>query len=150
VSIGDINPFVAAITNPATYAAWFPPLAELDKDPNNVTYFSGGAVLFLGDLNCDGSIGFGDINPFVQRVTLGVCSPVCGFLQQGEAGLNRMEGMSEGTGLSTPEDMAALLAENTAPGDYNSLLTRLAEFIAQQDDPDEAAYWQAVYDALAP
>jgi hypothetical protein len=153
VNFGDINPFVAAMTNPAVYATWFhdPPLAEVDTD-GTTSWFTAGLVLFLGDFNCDGSIGFPDINPFVQRVTLGVCSPDCGFLQQEEAGLNRMEGTSaaEGTGLLTPEDMAALLAENTAPGDYNGLQTRLAEFIAQEEDPDEAAYWQAVYDALVP
>jgi hypothetical protein len=35
------------------------------------------------------------------------------------------------------------LGEKRAP-------TRLADFIAPQEDPNEAAYWQAVYDALAP
>jgi hypothetical protein len=49
-----------------------------------------------------------------------------------------------------PEQMAALLAENTDPADYPSLLTRLVDFIAQEKDPGEAAYWQAVYEALAP
>ena len=67
VGFGDINPFVLALSIPAGYAAAYPGLAEVGTDGE----FTGGLVLFLGDLNCDGSVGFGDINPFVQRVGQG-------------------------------------------------------------------------------
>ena len=57
-------------------------------------------------------------------------------------------GIGEDTGVLTPEQMAALLGSNVDPGDYDNLLTRLAEFIAQAGDAAEAAYWEAVYFAL--
>ncbi len=52
VSVGDINPFVLALTDPAGYAAMFP-----DCDPLNA------------DCNDDGSVTVGDINCFVALVT---------------------------------------------------------------------------------
>ncbi len=52
VSVGDINPFVLALTNPAAYQAAFP-----------------GCDIFNGDCNCDGQISVGDINCFVSLVT---------------------------------------------------------------------------------
>ncbi len=52
VSVGDINPFVLALTDPAAYAAAFP-----DCDALN------------GDCNEDGQISVGDINCFVALVT---------------------------------------------------------------------------------
>jgi hypothetical protein len=146
VGFGDINPFVLALSNPAGYAAAYPGLAEVDG--NN--HFTGGLILFLGDLNCDGSVGFGDINPFVQRVTEGCCSAYCGPCQELSGdGMNAMSApLGEDTGVLTPEQMAALLAENVDPADYDSLVERIAEYVAQQENPDEAAYWQTVYDAL--
>jgi hypothetical protein len=44
--------------------------------------------------------------------------------------------------------MAALLGGNVDPADYDDLVLRLAEFIAQAGDAAEAAYWEAVYFAL--
>jgi len=52
VDFGDINPFVLALSNPATYAQMYPncPLANRD-------------------INGDGSFNFGDINPFVTLLS---------------------------------------------------------------------------------
>ncbi|HQL53239.1 MAG TPA: carbohydrate-binding protein, partial [Phycisphaerae bacterium] len=54
VGFGDINPFVLAMSNPATYAQMYPncPLANRD-------------------INGDGSFNFGDINPFVTLLSTG-------------------------------------------------------------------------------
>ncbi len=54
VSVGDINPFVLALTDPVGYAAMFP-----DCDPLN------------GDCTNDGQLTVGDINCFVALVTGG-------------------------------------------------------------------------------
>jgi hypothetical protein len=48
LDLGDINPFVLALSNPAAYAEAYP-----NCDINN------------GDINEDGVVNFGDINPFV-------------------------------------------------------------------------------------
>ncbi len=54
VSVGDINPFVLALTNPAGYAAAFPSCNILN-----------------GDCSDDGQVTVGDINCFVALVTGG-------------------------------------------------------------------------------
>ncbi len=51
-NFADINPFVLALTSPASYQALFP-------DCN----------IDLADINGDGSVNFGDINPFVRLLT---------------------------------------------------------------------------------
>jgi hypothetical protein len=148
VGFADINPFVLAVSSPPGYAAAYPKLAEVNEDDE----FSGGLILFLGDLNCDGSVGFGDINPFVALLQNPCCRSTCTPCEQQQDGGDGMNAMSaplgEDTGVLTPEQMAALLAENVDPANYDSLVERIAEYVAQQEDPDEAAYWQAVYWAL--
>ena len=57
-------------------------------------------------------------------------------------------GAFTGVGDLTPEEVAALLAGNVDPTDYESLVARLVAFIAQAEDPAEAAYWEAVYEHL--
>ena len=52
----DIDPFVLAVTDPATYAVQYP-----DCD------------YMLGDLDCDGDVDAIDIDPFVVCLTTGVC-----------------------------------------------------------------------------
>ncbi len=52
VSVGDINPFVLALTDPAAYAAQFPDCRLLN-----------------GDCSGDGQVSVGDINCFVALVT---------------------------------------------------------------------------------
>ena len=52
----DIDPFVLAVTDPATYAVQYP-----DCD------------YMLGDLDCDGDVDAFDIDPFVVCLTTGVC-----------------------------------------------------------------------------
>jgi hypothetical protein len=52
LDFGDINPFVLALTNPASYAALYP-----DCDIMNA------------DVDGNGSVGFEDINPFIALLT---------------------------------------------------------------------------------
>ncbi len=54
VSVGDINPFVLALTDPTGYAAMFPDCNILN-----------------GDCTEDGNVSVGDINCFVALVTGG-------------------------------------------------------------------------------
>ncbi len=54
VSVGDINPFVLALTDAAAYRTQFPDCDELN-----------------GDCNDDGTVSIGDINCFVQLVNGG-------------------------------------------------------------------------------
>lgn len=51
VNFGDINPFVLALTNPATYTDVYPSCSILNAD-----------------INGDGVANFEDINPFVERI----------------------------------------------------------------------------------
>ncbi len=52
VDFGDINPFILALSNPATYAAMYP-----------------GCPLENRDINGDGVCNFGDINPFIALLS---------------------------------------------------------------------------------
>ncbi len=52
VSFGDINPFILALIDPATWQVVYP-----------------GCPLSNGDINGDGRVGFGDINPFIALLT---------------------------------------------------------------------------------
>ena len=52
VNLGDINPFVLALTNPAGYVIAYP-------DCN----------IMNGDINGDGYVNLGDVNPFVRLIT---------------------------------------------------------------------------------
>ena len=54
VDFGDINPFVLALANPATYATEYPDCNALNAD-----------------INADGTVDFGDINPFVALLVGG-------------------------------------------------------------------------------
>jgi hypothetical protein len=58
VNAFDIDPFVLALTNPASYAEQFP-----------------GCNLLNGDTNCDGLVNAFDIDPFVLCLTSGGCTP---------------------------------------------------------------------------
>jgi hypothetical protein len=146
VTFGDINPFVLALSSPAGYAATYPGFAETDSSGQ---HYTGGLVLFLGDLNCDGSVGIADLNPFVQRVIGGCCSVDCGPCPSQRDGMNAMNAApGEDIGAPSPEQMAALLGGNVDPANCDNLLLRLAEYIAQAETPEEAEYWDAVYQAL--
>ena len=52
VDFGDINPFVLALTDPASYESYFPECSR-----------------YNGDLNFDGLFDFADINPFVALLS---------------------------------------------------------------------------------
>jgi hypothetical protein len=54
VGFDDINPFVLALTSPASYATSFP-----------------SCDIMLADINSSGAVGFDDINPFVALLTGG-------------------------------------------------------------------------------
>ena len=54
VSVGDIGPFVMALTNPPLYTVTFP-----------------NCCIETADINCDGVVSVGDIGPFVQLLAGG-------------------------------------------------------------------------------
>lgn len=54
VNVGDINPFVLALSNPTSYQSGYHILP-----------------LLHGDINQDGCMDFGDINPFVELLSGG-------------------------------------------------------------------------------
>jgi hypothetical protein len=124
VGFPDINPFVAALSDPAAYAQMLPGLE--------------GSMIYHGDANCDEVFDFADINPFVARVTTGNCD--CGYSEDRRGG--------DGTDSMPPEDLAALLAENVAPELYDDLLAVVAAAIDAAPDDETQAYWQEVYAAL--
>jgi hypothetical protein len=126
VDVADINPFVLALSNPSAYALASPGL--------------GGSKVFHGDLNCDGTFGYGsfeDIGPFIQRLTEGCCAPNCGDCPGDNAGQP-----------PSAKELAALLADNVDPELYDSLVTLVGENAGQQDNEEDAAYWEAVYYTL--
>jgi hypothetical protein len=47
-----------------------------------------------------------------------------------------------------PEELAALLADNVAPAQYDTLVAVVAAAIDAAPDEQTAAYCQAIYDAL--
>jgi len=134
VGLEDINPFILAF-DPDAYAATYPGLAETSATGSQYT---GGLVLFLGDLNCDGTVGFRDINPFVARLSQGCCWSECGNCP-GDAG---------DSAPRSPEELAAMLAANVDPALYDSLVTLVGQNASQQETKEDAAYWEAVYLAL--
>ncbi len=120
VGFPDINPFVAALSDPAAYAQMSPGLE--------------GSMTYHADADCSGVFDFGDINPFVARVTSGDC----------DCGGSRGDGMDS----MTPEELGALLADNVTPELYDALLAVVAAAIDAAPDETTEAYWQAVYAAL--
>lgn len=118
VGFPDINPFVAALSNPGSYAAMCPGLE--------------GSMTYHGDANCDGVFDFHDINPFVARVTSGNCD--CTELD-GEPPL-------------APRELANMLAANIAPELYGALVNLVGIAIDWQETRELRAYWEAVYAAL--
>lgn len=136
VDFADINPFVLALSNPVGYSQTFPGLGCTD-DPNDPNCL-GGSRIWHGDVNCDGSLDFGDINPFVvlmehQCCMLWDCAPCW----DGDAG----ERMS-------PQQLAAQLATHIWPELYDDLVGVVGAAIEVQPDDESRAYWEAVYAAL--
>lgn len=126
VDFGDINPFVLALTNPAGFATTYPGLD--------------GSMVFHGDLDCNGILDFGDVNPFVQRMAEQCCWEQCGACPP--------PGNAPPPPMPEPAELAAILAANIDPELYDDLIA-LAAAVAQYDsDPEVAAYWQDVYEAL--
>jgi hypothetical protein len=137
----DINPFVLAMSNPVQFSLTYPGLADTDG-----TAYTGGGVVYKADCNCDGSVNFGDINPFVALVG-GHCDPNCPDCEGGDGPMGGDGAMGLDEPL-TPEEMAAQLAANVAPELYDNLLFVVAGAIEAAEDDETQAYWQAVYDAL--
>jgi hypothetical protein len=63
-----------------------------------------------------------------------------------EARGDRMDG--EGADRMPPDELAALLADNVAPEDYDTLLAVIAPAIDAAADDQTQTYWEAVYAAL--
>ena len=75
VNYADINPFVQALNNPAAYAYAHPGLGGLPPDLS-----VGGSRVWHGDLNCNDTLTYADINPLSTRIGQGCCLPTCGLL----------------------------------------------------------------------
>jgi hypothetical protein len=136
VGFPDINPFILALTNPLGYSQYYPGLG-CTGDPNDPDCLAGSRI-WHGDLNCDGSLDFSDINPFVALLTNPCCQASCDPCPGGDGGL---------PGLS-PEELAAQLAANIWPELYPDLVAMVAAMIDAAPDEETQAYWQAVYEAL--
>lgn len=127
----------------------FPGAIAIDMALNDVLYGTSnyaaaypgleGSMLYHADADCSGQVDSGDINPFIARVTTGNCD--CDQ-PRGDA----MGG--EDADLMPPEELAAVLAENTAPEQYDALLAIIGAAIDAAPDEETQAYWQAVYAAL--
>ncbi len=129
----DINPFVSALTEPATFEVDFPGLSEFDS---NSAEFVSGNVIYHGDCNCSGEFGFDDINAFVALVSTHTVDPGC---------------LGEGAGAGAPAPpsipavvVAQKLEARIAPSLKSGLLTVIAEAIKQYEQPAMRAYWQTV------
>jgi hypothetical protein len=128
VNFGDINPFVAALSDPNKYALSWPGLA--------------GGILRHGDCNCDGRFNVGDISPFIALLNH-PCS-ICSF---GEGNVMAYGGEDD-SGPMTPEELAAGLAANIWPELYDDLLNIVGEEISSEEDDVIRDYWETVYDTL--
>jgi hypothetical protein len=139
VDFRDINPFVLALSSAQGYSTAFPGLGGTASDG-----YIGGSRVWHGDINANGTFGFDDINPFVALMSNPTCLP-----GPGDGGDNLVQDETEnaGGGLS-PEQTAAMLSSNVDPALYDRLVTLVSENVAQQDNEEEAAYWEAVYEAL--
>ena len=138
VGFPDINPFILALTNPVGYSQYFPGLG-CTSDPNDPNCVVGSRI-WHGDVNCDGSLDFLDINPFVALMSDPCCmSSTCDPCPGGDA---------PGAGLPAPEDLAKELAANVWPELYDDLVATVGANIDLQADDESRAYWEAVYAAL--
>jgi hypothetical protein len=124
VNLGDINPFVMALSDPNDYALAWPGLDA--------------SMSWKGDADCSGQFNLADVNAFTDRVTRGCCDPDC----------PGCEGDDGGGGELDPTELAGELAANVWPELYDDLVAIVAENVNLQPDDESRAYWQAVYDAL--
>jgi hypothetical protein len=120
VGFSDINPFVAAVSDPAQYAAMKPGLE--------------GSMVYHCDVNEDGTCDFGDINCFVYLVTHQICGPCPGEDDRGEP--------------PSPQELAKQLADNVWPELYDDLVWVVGQAIDWQKTQELREYWTAVYNAL--
>jgi hypothetical protein len=137
-------------------------------------------TLCRGDMNNDGAVDYGDINPFVMGLSnpaaFTVAYPGCGgsrvyhgdcncdgLFDYGDINpfvLRLIEGCCweecgpcpgvEPTVLPEPDVLAALLAQHVEPEHYDYLVEMAAGAASVQTDPELKAYWEAVHGALAP
>lgn len=138
VNVGDINPFIQALSYVQAYALAFPGLGALEDpwDPR------AGSRVYHGDCNCDGVFDFDDINPFVELLYRypPCCSHECPC----------PGGNAQGGGLPEPEYLAAKLAVNVKPELFDDLVALAAAAASVQTDPKLKVYWEKVHHALKP
>jgi len=131
-----------------------------------------------GDMDNNGSVGFGDINPFIAALDdpdvyaamlpglsgsmvlhgdadcngtfdYGDINPFIARVISGECDCPGDSQRGGGGGEQrSPEETAELLADNVAPELYNGLVAVVAAAIEAQPDDETRAYWEAVYEAL--
>jgi hypothetical protein len=143
VDLADINAFVLALANAEEYSLAYPGLGGTAADN-----YLGGSRPFHGDVNCNGTFGLDDINPFVALMQNPCCHNVCDPCPAGRGDNAMQAGAEDDAGGLSPEQMAAMLGGNVDPGLYNSLVTLVGENAGQQETEADAAYWEAVYYAL--
>lgn len=118
----DIDPFVAALSDPAVYEADYPGLE--------------GSMVYHGDCDCDGHFNNFDIDPFVDLVVGNCCDATCPGCSS----------FARGGGGPDASEIAATLAENVASERFDALLDIVSE-VATSEEPT-AEFWGEVLEAL--
>lgn len=113
----DVDPFVLGLSDPEGYEDDFPGLE--------------GSRVYHGDCDCSGTFNNFDLDPFVALLSEGCCTVDC----------SPCEG-SRGGGGPSAADVAAVLAENTAPQRSEALVAAVSELAAQDDS--RAEFWAEV------
>jgi hypothetical protein len=134
LDLKDINAFVLALSNPAAYSQEFPGLGGVANDPLYPDY-TGGTRVQHGDLNCDGELGFEDINPFVAFISDPCFKTDCEPCLGAEA-------------LGGPLETAQLLLDNVDCDLHATLADQLAAYVDAEPAPAKRAYWTAVLTAV--
>jgi hypothetical protein len=142
VDVADINPFILALSSAQGYSITYPGLGGTAADD-----YLGGSRVWHGDVNCSGTFGVDDINPFVALLANPCCQPTCEPCEEDGLGNGGQGEANDGPAWS-PQQFAALLAANVDPELYDSLVTLAGENAGQQNNEADAEYWEAVYYAL--
>jgi hypothetical protein len=120
VDIADLNLWFTALSKPSEYALEYPGL--------------GTSRVFHGDTNCDGVFNGYDRASFLDRLARHCCDVECpGCESEG-----RMA-----SGSLAEELKAAIWPEN-----YADLVGAVVDLAAEESQPQDQAYWEAVYQGL--
>jgi hypothetical protein len=133
VEFDDLDLFIAILTDPGApeaFALAYPGLGGTAEDG-----FLSGGLRYHYDVNCDGLVDFDDINPFIEKLSSGECSSVCGGGQE----------------LMAATELAAGLRAHVPQVRHGALRAFAAQVIAHhhnRNQPQQRAYWQQVLAGL--